>query len=63
MSDAPEGPGWWMANDGRWYPPEQHQLKGHRTPSPAGDRRVGVLLATFTVAAILLIILGDVLWR
>lgn len=22
MSDAPQGPGWWMASDGKWYPPE-----------------------------------------
>lgn len=22
MSDAPAGPGWWQASDGRWYPPE-----------------------------------------
>ena len=22
MSDAPQGPGWWRATDGRWYPPE-----------------------------------------
>jgi|SRR5579862_705019 len=22
MSDAGPGPGWWMASDGRWYPPE-----------------------------------------
>jgi type IV pilus assembly protein PilA len=22
MSDAPQGPGWWQASDGRWYPPE-----------------------------------------
>lgn len=21
MSDRPEGPGWWQASDGRWYPP------------------------------------------
>lgn len=21
MSDAPQGPGWWLASDGRWYPP------------------------------------------
>ena len=21
MSDAPHGPGWWQASDGRWYPP------------------------------------------
>lgn len=23
MSDVPQGPGWWQASDGRWYPPEQ----------------------------------------
>lgn len=22
MSDAPAGPGWWQASDGRWYPPQ-----------------------------------------
>ena len=24
MSDTPQGPDWWMASDGRWYPPQQH---------------------------------------
>ena len=24
MSDEPKGPGWWIASDGNWYPPEQH---------------------------------------
>jgi uncharacterized membrane protein YhaH (DUF805 family) len=22
MSDRSEGPGWWLASDGKWYPPE-----------------------------------------
>jgi Domain of unknown function (DUF4190) len=22
MSDAPQGPGWWLASDGKWYPPQ-----------------------------------------
>jgi hypothetical protein len=22
MSDIAQGPGWWLASDGRWYPPE-----------------------------------------
>ena len=22
MSDTQQGPGWWLASDGRWYPPE-----------------------------------------
>lgn len=28
MSDTPQGPGWWQASDGRWYPPTP-------TPTPA----------------------------
>ncbi|MGZ4704138.1 MAG: DUF4190 domain-containing protein [Acidimicrobiales bacterium] len=24
MSDFSQGPGWWQASDGKWYPPEQH---------------------------------------
>jgi hypothetical protein len=24
MSDKPEGPGWWIASDGKWYAPELH---------------------------------------
>jgi hypothetical protein len=23
MSDQPSGPGWWLASDGKWYPPDQ----------------------------------------
>src|SRR5437870_1630467 len=23
MSDQPQGPGWWQASDGQWYPPEK----------------------------------------
>lgn len=24
MSDTAQGPGWWMASDGKWYPPQDH---------------------------------------
>lgn len=24
MSDQSQGPGWWVASDGKWYPPESH---------------------------------------
>ena len=24
MSDRPQGEGWWLASDGKWYPPESH---------------------------------------
>ena len=33
MSDASQGPGWWQASDGKWYPPEQAQGP---QPAPAG---------------------------
>jgi hypothetical protein len=34
MSDKPEGPGWWIASDGQWYPPELH-------PTGAAESRAG----------------------
>ncbi len=33
MSDSSQGPGWWQASDGRWYPPEQ---RSQPAPSPGG---------------------------
>ena len=35
MSDSPEGPNWWQATDGRWYPPEQ--FTGPPELRPGGD--------------------------
>jgi hypothetical protein len=32
MSSAPQGPGWWQASDGRWYPPQQQS--GYEAPPP-----------------------------
>lgn len=31
MSEVPQGPEWWQATDGKWYPPEQHP---HYQPQP-----------------------------
>jgi hypothetical protein len=33
MSSAPQGPGWWQASDGNWYPP-QEQSAGYEAPPP-----------------------------
>ena len=30
MSDVFEGPGWWMASDGKWYPPDRHPDENYR---------------------------------
>ena len=32
MSDTSQGPGWWQASDGKWYPP--HQQPGYWAPPP-----------------------------
>jgi hypothetical protein len=36
VSDAPQGPGWWQASDGRWYPPESAPPPTQPAP-PAGQ--------------------------
>ena len=74
MSDTSQGPGWWQASDGRWYPPD-----AATTPTPAGGapgtsaygeladwgtRAIGflidavLLVGVFIVGAIIAIILG-----
>jgi uncharacterized protein DUF4389 len=35
MSDVSQGPGWWIASDGKWYPPEQHP--NYQPPSAPGE--------------------------
>jgi len=34
MSDTSQGPGWWIASDGRWYPPELHPGAPATVPPP-----------------------------
>jgi hypothetical protein len=36
VSDSPQGPGWWQASDGKWYPPEQAPGAGAGGPSGGG---------------------------
>lgn len=40
MSDAPQGPGWWQASDGKWYPPTATPGTP-RPPSAAGPQPYG----------------------
>jgi hypothetical protein len=32
MSDMANGPGWWLASDGKWYPPHLHPTHGQTWP-------------------------------
>ena len=34
MSEASQGPGWWVASDGQWYPPEMHPDFRAQVPPP-----------------------------
>jgi hypothetical protein len=50
MSDAPMGPGYWQASDGRWYAPELHPpvIRTLRTAPPSADKAlIWTLLAAF----------------
>lgn len=35
MSDVSQGEGWWLASDGKWYPPEQHPNDQLNQPTAA----------------------------
>jgi hypothetical protein len=46
MSDVSQGPGWWQAADGKWYPPapqpqQPPALPGYGAPQPAYYAPVG----------------------
>jgi hypothetical protein len=41
MSDTSQGEGWWLASDGRWYPPEAHPNYGSPPPPPPPATHVG----------------------
>ena len=45
MSDAPQGDDWWLASDGRWYPPSSRTGSQLPPPPPAPPGATNVLLA------------------
>jgi hypothetical protein len=40
MSDASQGPGWWLASDGKWYPPESAPAPPPPPPPPPAAPQV-----------------------
>lgn len=44
MSDQSQGPGWWQASDGKWYPPEQSPAPQAGGGSPQATVEVGAAL-------------------
>ncbi len=47
MSDTSQGPGWWQASDGRWYPPESHPNWAAQAFGPAPSGTVEDALASW----------------
>src|SRR3974390_1611558 len=41
MSSIIGGPGWWLASDGRWYPPETRPDYGQLTPEMSPTAQEG----------------------
>ena len=52
MSDVSQGPGWWIASDGKWYPPQTPPAASFGTPIVPKKRR-GRLYAVIGVLVVL----------
>lgn len=57
----PPGPGWWQASDGNWYPPEQ--APGPQPPVPKRNyNRIAVLAVLGLIGAVIgMVVVGAVL--
>jgi hypothetical protein len=51
MSDKPLGPGWWLASDGTWHPPELHPSMRDDTAGAAAAAAAEVAVAVADAAA------------
>lgn len=70
MSDVAQGPGWWQASDGKWYPPQggqqQYPQAQQQYPTaPQKNKRSGCLtafliLAGLGVVAIVIVVIAAV---
>jgi hypothetical protein len=49
MSDVSQGQGWWIASDGKWYPPELHpSVQPPTAPASAAGSHVTATAASAT---------------
>ena len=60
MSDAPQGEGWWLASDGKWYPPQTQTPAAAPVtappPAPSGGRSKAPLI----VAIVAVLVIGGI---
>lgn len=52
MSDIPQGPGWWQASDGRWYPPAEASAPPGAPAPVVGAPTSGKATATLVLALV-----------
>lgn len=62
MSQQPQGPGWWQASDGRWYPPQPppqpgppYQQYTQQQPPARRAQNRGCVIAAIVTAAVLVV--------
>src|SRR5690348_7940984 len=60
MSDSQQGPGWWLASDGKWYPPQAPNFAPPVFQKPPKNGPNGCLVALAIVGGlfVLLIVVG-----
>lgn len=65
MSQQPQGPGWWQASDGRWYPPQPPPQPGppyqqyvQQQPPARRAQNRGCVIAAIVTAAVLVVSAG-----
>jgi hypothetical protein len=62
MSDQQQGPGWWLASDGKWYPPDQAPplppAETWASPPPGPPPRSGMSTGAI-VALVVTIVVGS----
>jgi hypothetical protein len=60
VSDHSQDHGWWLASDGKWYPPESHRGYRHRPSPKQAGAYVGIGVALgILVGAVLMVSLRD----
>ena len=67
MSQQPQGPGWWQASDGRWYPPQPPPQPGPpnvpyqqymQQPAPASERRGTAAASSPLIVTVAVLVVG-----
>jgi hypothetical protein len=64
MSDTSQGEGWWLASDGKWYPPESAQRPTPPPPpyaQPQVQQTNGLAIASLVLGILWLYWVGSIL--